>query len=357
MNGLSFDLVVFDLDGVILSEEGYLDAAALTAACFAKQLGVAWPAGLADPENVASAADAAALRERFMPPSLVRELRARALNSNWDKALAAVLLFQLLRREGHANVEQTGDSPGDQAAHLLMRHRETGADLLEELLVRAGEQVLRSVRIDGSGAGSSPQWRVRDGGDGAAGGIGQGLRRLVVNRFQAYFLGDGRARSAWLRAGLATNERCMTDCAALRATLERLRRDGCVLGIGTGRPRSEAKRALQALGLWTLFEERRIVTIDEVKAEEERTGVQEGVLAKPHPFTFASAARGAARTRVLVVGDSPADLLAARAAGLRFAGIGRRERFPHPEYAEVYLPAAIDLADWLTDARSSTSGK
>ena len=354
MSGRAFDLIVFDLDGVILSEEGYLDAAALTAASFAKRLGTAWPAGLADPEDVVSGAEAAALRGRFLPASLVQELRARAVNSNWDKALAAVLLFTLLRRQ--AGADEVGVA-GEQAAALLGRYGETGKDLLDLLLAQAAEAALEAVEaveaVEADGPARTTVRRFREGDGRAAGGSGLALRGLVVDRFQAYFLGDTRARTSWLRAGLAAHERCMTDCAALRAALERLRAYGYVLGVGTGRPRAEAQRALQTLGLWTLFDESRTVTIDEVRQEEERTGAPEGAFAKPHPFTFTAAAKGVASARVLVVGDSPADLLAARAAGLRFVGIGRRDRFLHPEYAEVYLPAATDLADWLAETRQS----
>ncbi len=310
MSVREFDLVVFDLDGVILSEEGYLDAAALTAASFAKTMNNRWPTGLPDPQAVASESDVALLREHYLPAALIRELRARAVNSNWDKSLAAVLLFVLMRRRG-------AEPSGAQAVQELARYRKTGKELLDVLFSQVGAE------------------------------IGDDVKKRVIDRFQAYFLGDRRANSAWLRAGLARQERCMTDPRAMRCALETLRASGHSLGIGTGRPRREAERALRALRLWSLFERRRIVTIDEVRQEEARSGAPEGTLAKPHSYTFQTAAAGVRPGRTLVVGDSPADFLAARAAGLRFAGIGPRDHFPPDEYGDIYLSTVPDLASWI----------
>lgn len=318
MSAREFDLLVFDLDGVILSEEGYLDAAALTAAFFAKRLQGNWPADLPDPQAVGSDADIALLRERCLPRALVHELRARAVNSNWDKALATVLLFMLMRREG------MGPS-GAQAVLDLAQYRETGKELLDVLLAQAGGDAARA--------------------DAGANG---GLRRQVVDHFQACFLGDSEAQSEWLRTGLAKRERCMTDPVVMRGALRSLRAGGYSLGVGTGRPRAEAEQALRSLELWPLFDGGRIVTIDEVRQEEVRSGAPEGTLAKPNPFTFQAAVQGVAPKRVLVVGDSPADFLAARAAGLRFAGIGSRDHFPQDEFGEIYLSAVPELASWLS---------
>ncbi len=312
MSVREFDLVVFDLDGVILSEEGYLDAAALTVAFFAKTMDNRRPAGLPDPQTVASESDVALLREHYLPAALIRELRARAINSNWDKALAVVLLFVLMRRRGV-------DQSGAQATLDLARYRETGKELLDVLLSQTAAK------------------------------MGDDVQKRVIDRFQACFLGDRQAKSEWLRAGLARQERCMTDPRAMSSALETLRESGHSLGIGTGRPRREAEHALRALRLWPLFERRRIVTIDEVRQEEARSGAPEGTLAKPHPYTFQAAAAGVRPGRALAVGDSPADFLAARAAGLRFAGIGPRDHFPSGEYGDVYLPTVPALASWLGD--------
>ena len=70
------------------------------------------------------------------------------------------------------------------------------------------------------------------------------------------------------------------------SVFERIRARGIRLGIVTGRNRFEAEYALERFGILKLFD--CIVTIDDVKREERKTGESRR---KPHPWPLVEAAR------------------------------------------------------------------
>ena len=110
--------------------------------------------------------------------------------------------------------------------------------------------------------------------------------------------------------------------------LEKIHRQGIRFGIVTGRNRFEAEYALKRFGIFKLFDS--IVTIDEVKREEKKTGESRR---KPHPWPLVQAAKqltanvprityhekirgslAVGRGTFLYVGDLPDDILTAERA-------------------------------------------
>ncbi len=96
-----------------------------------------------------------------------------------------------------------------------------------------------------------------------------------------------------------------------KTLLGKIRKKVRGFGIVTGRNRFEADYALKRFGIRNLFDV--LITIDEVKREEKKTG---RLLRKPHPWPILEAARRLKKTglRFLYVGDLPDDILAARGA-------------------------------------------
>ena len=105
------------------------------------------------------------------------------------------------------------------------------------------------------------------------------------------------------------------------------------MGLGTGRPYIEMEIPLKELGLLSYFDPNRVVSATEVVQAEERYP-ERAPLGKPHPFTYIKGYLGKNADdaqvlkaslpledgqQVLIVGDSVADLLAARKMGCRFA--------------------------------------
>jgi phosphoglycolate phosphatase-like HAD superfamily hydrolase len=119
--------------------------------------------------------------------------------------------------------------------------------------------------------------------------------------FQEWFLGDelyectyGHAPSQPGKPGCIHFEQPLLPLEQIRATLEKLRRQGYTLGIATGRDRQEALYPLRQYGLLVYFDERHISTYDDVERAEAvlREKGDRTLLTKPHPFPFLAAAMG-----------------------------------------------------------------
>ena len=304
-------LVLFDLDGVLLSEDAYLYA---TAAAVGEFVSLLYPHVLfRRPAESMTLADFRLLRELFLPPLLLDALRKRALNSNWDKAYALVVL---------AGCES--------AAH---DHR-----FAVESFGASAVKQLRSM----TGSGQDLVAKLRERERGMA--YPEDLFSAVQAVFQRYYLGDDQATAACLRSGTSAFETLLAEQEVLRRFLNDLRERGAILGIGTGRPRAEAQKALTRFGLWSAFAPDRICTIDEVQKEEEQRGVAPFALAKPHPYTYQRSAAGFSAHDVYVVGDSVSDAIASERAGFRFVGVGDRLTFASVSVSPV---AAVDTVSDL----------
>jgi phosphoglycolate phosphatase-like HAD superfamily hydrolase len=164
------------------------------------------------------------------------------------------------------------------------------------------------------------------------------LWSVTMNAFQEWYLGAEHYRERYGRAPLEEKRGFLYDeipirpAEEIRQVLDWPKAKGVRLGMGTGRPRVETKVPLSALGLLEPFEQDRIVTADDV-LEAEQAAPAYAPLAKPHPYTYLRAiepgeelARLLERPlplpgadRVLIVGDSLADWIAAQKIGCRFA--------------------------------------
>lgn len=307
-------VLLFDLDGVLLSEQPYLDAAALTIAAHAPK----WAAESHAKQVVRSRLDVLRLRTRYLPAEVIALLRARSLNSNWDKAFACILAL-------YSRTDKCTDCDDLAAWMITTLERVTGA----------GPEFLRQLQINAVQAPSFSD---------------------VQNSFQRFFLGSESADSDLLRVGLSASEPLLQDSLTLHKLLKELQMAGWQLGIGTGRPRAEAQRPLQAAGLWSYFQADRICTFDEVQQAEREQGLPFGALAKPHPYTYASRVVGVKGTHVWVIGDSPADALAAKAAGFHFIGVGdAQELGHHHSLTAPVISEVLELPNCLTSEMNTSA--
>jgi phosphoglycolate phosphatase-like HAD superfamily hydrolase len=119
----------------------------------------------------------------------------------------------------------------------------------------------------------------------------------------------------------------------IRELLKGLSAKGVTLGIGTGRSFLETKVPFQAMEFFSLFDAEHIATATDVIAAEEAYP-ERAPLGKPEPYTYVKAYLGKGAgigeclalalplpngKDVLIVGDSVADLMAARKMGCDFA--------------------------------------
>ena len=284
-----YDTIIFDMDGVITSEQRYWDAAALT---------VARAEGMEsrDPSYLRSVL--------FYDDKVIKFFKEKGINSNWD---LAYLVRAYMPKGG------TGKDVYDRLYGTGMLAFELYAEasrLLAQKLSLPVEDTVREGKV----------WR------------------LMQEDFQHWFLGSetyaqngGEAGNEY-REGLYRGEKPLLPEAI--DTLRTLKERGVRLCIATGRPLKEAMLPLEVWGITELFDPKGIASYNHIRNAEEATGM-EGKLTKPHPYIFLKAYLGtdtadadivggnfkADFSRCLAVGDAGADMFSARGAGMDFAAV------------------------------------
>lgn len=310
----SYDLIVFDLDGVITTEHIYWECARLTL----WELLYVW---LEAVRPYVQAVHDRVAREAILPDELIFRIKNRAINSNWDLTFLGVCA---LIASARGRVTTPVDSPD--ALWNALRPALGGIAwpaALDSLLDQAGE--LRGPDLLAfAGQAASKASGVPETWFGLEGPIWQ----ATYERFQLWY--TGQLTGVWGAAPLA--ERPVIALADIQTALADLAGQGYTLGVATGRPRDEALTPLKQFGVLDCFEPGRIATYDDVQAAQRMTGTNG--LGKPHPFVVRKALFPAAAIealaagdvpvltqRALMVGDSASDALAAQAAGIPCLGV------------------------------------
>lgn len=328
-----YDTVIFDMDGVMTSEQNYWNSAALTVWEYLN-----WNAGVKI-DSAECAEKTAEIRSLvFCDDALIEELKGRGVNSNWDLGYVTVLLSWIVNGK---------DNVGDFKAVLEYAKRlpENILDCYEMLAQRAAEKT-----------GFSADWMERNGL----------MWKTMQMIFQCWFLGDELAiKKGYVplnpgKPGLVHKEEPIVDKLRLLKLLSELSAEKR-LCTGTGRPSAEITAPLARWGAEKYFAKDGLSNYDYVEAAEKKTGLN---LSKPHPFMFLKALYGtdydddkilngnydvSKISRTLIVGDAGADILAAKAMGADFcavltgvAGEAARGYFESLK-AEYILDSVLDL--------------
>ncbi|GMA61866.1 HAD hydrolase-like protein [Alicyclobacillus fastidiosus] len=369
-----FTDVLFDIDGVMLSEERYFDASALTVnelLTSSRFLGLQSVAGAyrADLSND----DIAAVRQAvFQRDTVLEKLKNVGVNANWDMVylvfvseLAHVLgsceaVPQFKRavvdalRDGWsvAAIQSLGSAIRQDAQQQVVSydhydHLYGGATTRDELFDRA-----RTVFATAFGLELD---------DHALWIIGQ-------EAFQEWYLGDDYTRASTGKKGFLTSEIPLVQPAQFQSLLSDLLDRKIHLGIATGRPFTETKVPLEFFGWWKFFDEAKVSTASDVLFAEQQVP-EARPLSKPHPFSYlrsltanhdpaallsTSLPLEGKRAQVLIVGDSIADALAAQRLGASFAavltgleGVAARPKFEQLN-ADFILEDALQVSALFT---------
>jgi len=252
--------ILFDLDGVITSERIYWNCAGLA---IAKSLGGKLPENTREKIWIA---------KKLLPDDVIKGFKEAGVNSNWDIAYCASVLSKLGRNVHEFIVE-------------LNKRGYKGLDYLKLL-----DEIDPSEKHD------------RESGDW----------KESHKRFQACYY------------ELADTDEPAISLKDIESTIISLRAMGLKLGIVTGRPFLEAKLPLKKWNIWGYFDPALIVTETDIAKESEKQGRH---LGKPDPWSLLHAIFTHEKCEqcdidrikgdYILVGDSVADVLAAKNAGIK----------------------------------------
>lgn len=316
----AYDVFLFDMDGVVTSEERYFDAAALSV----------WEI-LFGAENVAETErKTAEIRSRvYEGDKTIRMVKKFGVNSNWDNAFVIIAMAMILKTDDFGRIAQE-----------LRKLNLEAMDLYRYIEEKLGE----------------PR-----GGD---------LWQRSTDVFQAWYLGDkvyteryGKEPKNGGRTGLMYLEQPLFPKEELEAVFNVMLQEGKKLGVGTGRVRPEIEVPLAQWDMLKLFDPERVITYTDIEIAEEVTG--KSPLTKPHPYMFYKGCFGLSYddkrivaedfdrdliSKTLVVGDAGADIFAAQAGGFPFcavlSGIAGDRAFFESNGADLILP---DVRSMVTE--------
>lgn len=337
-------MILFDVDGVLLSEERYFDASALTVweLLFSSQyLGLA-----GNPFHPApSETDIQQLRKEIFAEDRVLDfMKTRGINANWDMVYLSfghqlIRLMQAVVEDHREVIEQLLTEEIDRISLQKLAPLLKGAFSLEyESFIEdfAGSRAEKQELLLYLNQLAESKLGIKTD----VFGRNSKLWELCQQTFQEWYLGDslveediGRPTLQPGKKGFLSDEIPIVSPKEMAQTLSALKEKGIVLGIGTGRPSIETLVPLREMGLLDFFDADRIVTASHVLAAENEFPAQ-APLAKPQPFCYIKGWLGLGATNqeclsfpipienadeLMIVGDSVADYMAAQSMGCRFA--------------------------------------
>jgi len=321
-----FDIVLFDMDGVITSEQRYWDAAALSVYELLNDR-----VGLSAEYMMQNVVD---IRKKlFCDDRTISVLKERGVNSNWDLTYIVLAVAMMLNTNHDF-----------EAVYNYIVNKDLNALEMYEFL----------------------------GKNSPAGFRGGELYNEGIKCFQGWYLGDemfteitGEHPILRGKKGLMAGEIPILPVEQMREVIKALYDAGKTIGIGTGRIYYEILEPLKNWGIMEYFDSNRCITYSDVQSAEETLG--NVTLTKPHPYMFLKGMLGCDYSdekivsgeysrdlikKTLVVGDAGADILAAKAVGMPFAAVltgvsGERARGYFKEQKAEYIFNSI--ADFVVE--------
>lgn len=305
LNGFldKYDTIIFDMDGVITSEQNYWTCSALTV----------WEWIYSDKLFGKEQLDAKKLSEHahdirakvFASDELIELLKGKGVNSNWD---LGYIVFAVCMIENTDDFQKVYDYCKNFDDNILNEY--------DSIAEKLGKITGRDCRRNGE------------------------LWYEMVMTFQEWFLGDTlfekrfeRKPRMYGKCGLIESEEPIIDKTVLKEIFKELKESGKSLATATGRPSVELLKPLESFGILEYFDDDRIINHDHVAAAEKSLGMN---LTKPHPYIFEKALLGENYDdgkivsedfdkrkidSALIVGDAGADILAAKAMGADFCAV------------------------------------
>lgn len=295
-----YDTVIFDMDGVITSEQNYWNCAALTVWEYLN-----WNKGI-DISAEEGMRNYPEIRKKvFCNDELISVLKSKGVNSNWDLGYVTVLIAWICKID-------------DDFTPVLEYAKNMPDNIINEydnLAKKCSEE-----------SGFDFDWLKRN----------ELMWQTMHMLFQEWFLGEslwGKTAICSGKTGLLFNEEPIVNKDKLRMLLSELSVSKR-LCTGTGRPWIEMLKPLEEWGIKKYFAEDGLCNYNHVEAAEK--ALNSNALTKPHPYMFLKALFGTdfdddkiikgeydreKIKRTLIVGDAGSDILAAQAMGADFCAV------------------------------------
>lgn len=308
-----YDTILFDLDGVITTEQMYWNTAALTVY---EMLNSRDFYGNNDLDLDAVQNNMAKIRKGlFLDDSVIRYVKNSGVNTNWD--LAYLVLGGALILGTDSDFEAVFDyikSLDNSSAFNLY------ADHAKQLSDKTDLSLEYCTRLGGF-------WNE------------------ISLVFEEWYLGSKLFSEQYnknvpenRKKGLYLGEEPLIQKDELILLLNLLKDSGKTLGIGSGRPKVEIDAPFKCWDIKKYFAEDRIINNNTIVSAESRLNLLEkGInLSKPHPYMFLKGVFGedyddekilsgdydvSKCRKTLVVGDAGCDIQSAKAAGCDFLAV------------------------------------
>ncbi|MEK5169372.1 MULTISPECIES: HAD family hydrolase [Staphylococcus] len=338
--------ILFDVDGVFLSEERCFDVSAITVEELLTSEGIFLGCGTyIDFENDLNDKKIQEIRERvFQHDKILNQLKSLGLNSNWDMLFIvfSIHLIDLAKQldQSHRCEFLNSSTFNEKTSFEMNKHL-----LHKEIDYEKPIKVIDSFRNGKDAIYEDLESYAKDQleiDDTELFKLKSNLWQLAKDTYQEWYLGkdlfnkveEGTALLDF-KKGFIYEEVILKPQEEIQLLLQHLKEAGYHLAIATGRPRTETIIPFESLGLKSYFDDEHIVTASEVlDAESDYPEYQP--LGKPNPFSYIATLNGNDRNRykeyathqenivnkdeVYIVGDSLADLLSAKKIGATFIG-------------------------------------
>lgn len=334
--------VLFDVDGVFLSEERCFDVSALTVYELLHSQSFLNLKSSISLENLTENDIQQIRKDMFIDDKILNQLKSLGLNSNWDMLFIVISthLIELLKKVEGSKLDLSNDNFSE-ATLKDYANKLNGAQINIETPLQflskatSGKENIYHDLI----AFAKEELNVEDA---SIFELKSKFWDIAQEVYQEWYLGtelyeevEHKTARTTYKNGYIKEEVVLVDIDKVTQLLEDLKQAGYQIGIATGRPRTETLVPFETIGWLKQFDEFHIGTASEV-LNAETTYPEHKPLGKPNPFSYLIANSGNDSEKYLtyiqnqkmifeneniyIVGDSLADLLSAKKTGATFIG-------------------------------------
>ncbi len=337
--------ILFDVDGVFLSEERCFDVSALTVYELLMDKQFLGLHSHIDWETINDNNIQEIRKNVFQDDKVLNKLKSLGLNSNWDMLFIvfSIHLIDVLKKLPHEDVTSFlyFNEPVELKLPKIKAQLKEPFILNEDLPLSFLNQVKDGKNNIYAALENFAKSQLQIS-DASMFSLKGELWTLAQEVYQEWYLGsklfeevEKKTARTTFKAGYIYQEIILRPVEEIKSLLNDLKEAGYELGIATGRPYTETVVPFESLGLLKYFKVNHIATASDVLKAENMFD-HGRPLGKPNPFSYIAALYGNEQDKyesyinnqdnivnksdVFIVGDSLADLLSAQKIGATFIG-------------------------------------